>query len=318
MMPLLLVFETPVMGRKRKTAVRRIRHRYLEPVIVKASLFVAAILPRQISWLLACAAGWILAPIVSRHRSIMDVNIRNVALPLALDVKPSLVIRHTVASFLDFLHLSRRSDEFFRSVLTVRGEEYMHEALTFGKGVIAVTSHYSAWELIPRAVSLMGARVGVVGRKLWNPAVSAILDELRAKPGIELIDRGSQAMGLIRALRRNTAVGILIDQDTLTVDSRYVPFLGLEARTPVGPAGIALRSGVPVLTLHIARINRRRYLLTIDPVLDTSEMKKEEGILLLTAQLNSRIGEWIIEDPNQWVWFHKRWNRRPPGSRGLQ
>jgi|GEM_PF-456116 len=309
------------MGRKRNTALRRIRHRYIEPIIIRTGLFVAARLPGWASWFIACASGWIFSPFVSRYRSTMNVNIRNVAEPLSLAVQPSLVIRGLVASFFDFLFLSRKSDEYFRSAVTVRGEENIRQALKSGRGVIAITAHYSAWELIPRSVSLLGAKVGIVGRKLWNPHVSTLLDDLRAKPGIELIDRGSQAMGLIRALRNNTAVGILIDQDTLTVDSRYVPFLGLEARTPVGPAGIALRSGVPVLTLHIARTARRRYLLTIDPVVETSCMEKvsrEEGILLLTAQLNKRIGEWISEDPNQWVWFHKRWDRRPHGSGGLR
>jgi Kdo2-lipid IVA lauroyltransferase/acyltransferase len=234
-------------------------------------------------------------------------------------VKPSLVVRNMLNGFFDFLYLSRVSDDRFRSLVEVSGEEHLIEALSRGKGLLAITAHYSAWELIPRAVVLMGARVGVVGRKLWNPGVSRILDGIRSRHGVQLIDRSSSASGLVRLLRSNTAVGILIDQDTKKVESRFIPFLGLEAETPVGPSGIALRKGVPILTLHIAGKGKRRYLLTIDPPVETAAMEERNGIDELTGLLNERIGEWIRRDPNQWVWFHDRWNRRPSASfSGLQ
>jgi len=306
------------MANLRFNPVRELRHRWLEPLFTRFLLFTAGFIPPAVAWIISGAVGWIAGPFLSRRGSVMDINVRNVAEPLGLKVSPFRVIRNMTAAFLDFLYLSRRSDSVFSSLVEVRGAEHMLKAMEQGRGVIAVTGHYSAWELIPRAVLLLGVRTGVVGRKLWNPRVSAVLDELRSKPGIELVDRGAPASRLIRLFRDNTAVGILIDQDTLTVESRFIPFLGLEARTPVGPAGIALRFGVPVLTLHIARKGKRGYLLTIDPVLGTAGMQGEQGTAELTEKLNGRIGEWIVEDPDQWIWFHKRWNRRPPGASGLR
>lgn len=306
------------MATGKRSFLRKARHRWLEPLLIRVVLFLGKIIPGSVSWAIAGILGWIIGPFLSRGGSILDINTRNVAQPLGIRVTPSRMVRYTIASFLDFLNLSGRSDTAFSSLVEVQGADHMLKALERGKGVIAVTAHYSAWELIPRAVSLIGARVGIVGRKLWNPRVSAVLDELRARPGIELVDRGASATGLIRLFRKNTAVGILIDQDTVAVESRFIPFLGLDARTPVGPAGIAIRFGIPVLTLHIARKGKRGYLLTIDPELETSGLQGEEGIRKLTEELNRRIGEWIIEDPDQWIWFHKRWNRRPSGAVGLR
>ncbi|PIE51134.1 hypothetical protein CSA37_13315 [Candidatus Fermentibacteria bacterium] len=297
---------------------RKFRHRYLEPAA--ASLLIAAgkYCPRFIARFAALIGGFAAAPFLARKGSRMDVNIRNVAVPLGLKVTSRKLAGNMMLGFMDFLRSSRLSDEKFRELVQVRGAEHLTGALREGKGVIAITAHYSAWELIPRAVSLLGASVGVVGRKLWNPRVSSALDRLRAEPGIALVDRGAPATGLIRLLRKNTAVGILIDQDTITVESSFQPFLGLAARTPVGPAGIAIRYGVPILTLHIASRGKSGYLLTIDPVFDTDDFTGANGIELLTAELNRRIGEWIIDDPDQWIWFHKRWDRRPPGSSGLR
>ncbi len=297
---------------------RKFRHRVLEPAITKLILFIGRYCPGFITHTFASLAGFFAGPFISRAGTVLDVNRRNIAIPLGLKVNAYQVVNSTACCFFDFLRFSRFSDDHFKRVVEVQGREHILNALEKGRGVIAITAHYSAWELIPRAVSLLGARVGVVGRKLWNPRVSQELDNLRSKPGIELIDRGASAVGLIRSLRRNTAVGILIDQDTITVESRFIPFLGLEARTPVGPAGIALRYGVPILTLHIARKSKTRYLLTIDPVVNTEGFQNEDGVEKLTAELNRRIGEWIVEDPDQWIWFHKRWDRRPPGSDGLR
>jgi KDO2-lipid IV(A) lauroyltransferase len=113
-------------------------------------------------------------------------------------------------------------------------------------------------------------------------------------------------------------VGILIDQDTMGVESDFVDFLGLAARTPVGPARIALRFDIPILTLHISRNGHGRYTVTIDEPLDLDRYREDDGVIKLTADLTARIEEWVIEDPQQWVWIHERWARRPGWAPGLQ
>ena len=238
--------------------------------------------------------------------------------PRGLNVKLSRVYRNLLRGVLDFARLNRVSDEVFRQVVTVRGEENMRKALEKGRGVLAITAHYSAWELIPRAVALQGHRVGVVTRKLAHGRASAFFDEMRARHGAVLIDRGSGIARLMRTLRDNTAVGILIDQDTMGVESDFVDFLGLQARTPVGPAQLALRFGIPVLTLHISGSSEGKYELTIDEPLDLSVYEGEKGYLRLTADLTGRIEEWIREDPEQWIWIHERWARRPDWAPGLR
>ena len=218
----------------------------------------------------------------------------------------------------DFINLNYRSDDEFRRVVEIRGEEHMQAALSLGKGIIAITAHYSAWELIPRAILLLGHKVGIVSRELSDRETSEYFNRLRARCGTKLIDRGGGISRLMRVLRDNTAVGILIDQDTLGVDSDFVDFMGLPARTPVGPSQLAVRFGIPVLTLHISRGEGGKYTLFIDEPLDLSEYEGDNGYIKLTADLTGRIEEWVREDPEQWVWIHERWARRPGWAPGLR
>ncbi|MCD4701462.1 MAG: lysophospholipid acyltransferase family protein [Candidatus Aegiribacteria sp.] len=275
-------------------------------------------MPRKLIWVNACLFGLIASLIPGRSRRIFRINEKHIIRPCGLKVRLSHVYRYIISGMTDFIHLNFRSDDEFRREVEIRGEEHMEAALSLGKGVIAITAHYSAWEIIPRAVQLMGHKIGIVTRKLAHKETSEYFNSLRARYGTELIDRGSGIARLMRVLRDNTAVGILIDQDTMGVESDFVDFMGLPARTPVGPSQLALRFGIPVLTLHISRGENGKYTLHIDEPLNLSEYEGDKGYIKLTADLTGRIEEWIREDPEQWVWIHERWARRPGFAPGLR
>lgn len=262
--------------------------------------------------------GRLAAASPSRANVLIDRHKRNIMEPNGLAASASDIYRYALMGLLDFLHLSYRGDRVFGGIVRVEGERNMSSALACGRGVLAFSAHYGAWELIPRAVALLGHRVGVVGRKLSHPALTGALDRLRGRPGVRTVDRGDGAAPVVRMLRENTAVGVLIDQDTKGVEGRFVDFLGRAAFTPIGPAMIAVRLGVPVVTLHIRLLEDSTYLLRIDERMDTEGLEGERGAVVLLERLNRRIGEWIREDPRQWIWFHERWCRRPDGDAGLR
>jgi KDO2-lipid IV(A) lauroyltransferase len=244
---------------------RRFRHSLLLP-LVKFFAFMARIMPRKLIWVTSSVFGLIASMMPGKSRKIFKINEKHIIHPCGLRVRLSHVYRFIISGMSDFIKLNYRSDDEFRQIVDIQGEEHMQAALSLGKGVIAITAHYSAWELIPRAILLLGHKVGIVSRELSHRETSEYFNNLRARCGTELIDRGGGIARLMRVLRDNTAVGILIDQDTLGVDSDFVDFMGLPARTPVGPSQLAVRFGIPVLTLHISgNIHFRLMNLWISP-----------------------------------------------------
>ncbi|MBD3368996.1 hypothetical protein GF402_01380 [Candidatus Fermentibacteria bacterium] len=290
--------------------LRGLRHALAVPLL-KAGIGLAVICPRWLLWKLAGLLGFLASLPPVRSNRIIRRHRRAVMEPRGMTVRTRDVYRYILGGVLDFLHLSYRSDDRFLEVVRVEGGHRLTDSLKKKKGAIVVTAHYGAWELMPRVPVLLGCKTAVVGRKLWQSGPNRILNRLREKPGVTVVDRSAGIMPIVRQLRENAALGVLIDQDTGAVQHDYVEFLGRPARTPTGPSGIALRMGVPVVPLHIRRLPDSTYLLRIEEPIDPVSYQGETAVADLTRELNRRIETWIEEDPRQWIWFHRRYKKTP-------
>jgi KDO2-lipid IV(A) lauroyltransferase len=116
---------------------------------------------------------------------------------------------------------------------------------------------------------------------------------------------------LIRVFKENRILGILIDQDT-DVESVFVDFMGRPAWTPTAAASMALRFGAPLLFGYIRRGENNRHTITVEGPLELMRTGDDEkDIIANTAMLTKKIESCILENPEQWVWMHRRWRRQP-------
>ena len=132
----------------------------------------------------------------------------------------------------------------------------------------------------------------------------------RAHLGIENIARGSAAAPrqLLGFLRRGTALAVLIDQDT-NVEGVWAPFFGKPAYTPSGIWTLARRFDAVVLPMFMARLSDGRHRHFIEAALPMGD-----DVVDAVGRMNQRIEAHIRRFPEQWVWMHRRWRRRPPGE----
>jgi len=177
-----------------------------------------------------------------------------------------------------------------------------------GRGVLIVTGHCGNWELLAAAINCRGLGMRVVARALDEPELQDLLVALRSRFGSATIERGrpGAARELLRALREG-ALGMLIDQDT-RVEGVWVPFFGRPAYTPVGAAKVALRPDVAAVPAFIERRPDGTHLARFLPPLD---LPPDETAA--TALMTRAIEDQVRRRPEQWVWMHRRWRRRPPG-----
>ncbi len=197
-------------------------------------------------------------------------------------------------------------------VVDIAGAEKIERARAAGKGVVYVTGHIGNWELMAHAVAAQWP-LSVIAAPLEPEPVNDMIVALRAGLGVQTVLRGRPGASreLIRCFRENRILGILIDQDT-DVESVFVPFMGRPAWTPTAAATMALRFGAPIVFGYIRRTAKGRHAIVIEGPLELVKTgDPEKDITANTARLTAMIEACIREEPEQWVWMHRRWRRQP-------
>lgn len=184
--------------------------------------------------------------------------------------------------------------------------ETLEAARAEGRGVILVTAHLGAWERLAASLVEAGFPLTTPVRVSYDPRLEAhVVGPLRALRGVSAIDRDAPGTprALVRALRAGEIAGFLVDLDT-RVSSVPAPFFGCEARTPSGPARLALQLGAPVVAAFATRDGIAVELLR--PASARGEASHEAVTELVTA-MNRSIERAIRREPTRWIWMHDRW-----------
>lgn len=219
-------------------------------------------------------------------------------------------------SYFETLNFSKLSKDELWQLVKLEGKEHLEVALAQGKGVLCISAHLGNWELIPAYISrCLGKKSNVVARRINNEGINTSLLELRSQWGVNTILRDSgfaTQRQILRVLARNEILGLLMDQDA-NVDGVFVDFFGRPAYTPKGPLILALATGAAILPIFTTRQADNTHKITFLPIYQINLTgDKKADILYNTAQLNQIIEAQIRQTPDQWVWMHQRWKRKPP------
>ena len=253
--------------------------------------------------------GWALAQ-RDRKRALEHLGLAFPELPA--DARRRLArasFRHFGAMLLECLWMREREPAELGRRVAIEGWREVETARDGARPVLILTGHCGNWELLAAALNARGLGMAVVARELEDPGLQRALLGLRARFGTRTIVRGTPgaARELLRTLRSGGALGMLIDQDT-RVEGVWVPFFGRPAWTPVGAAEIARRLGAAVLPTFIERRPDGRHRAVVHPALELPADPVDA-----TARMTACIEEQIRRVPEQWVWMHRRWRRRPEG-----
>jgi KDO2-lipid IV(A) lauroyltransferase len=179
-----------------------------------------------------------------------------------------------------------------------------------GRGVLVATAHLGNWELSAFAHALMTEPMNVMVRPLDNPLLDHLIETRRTLSGNRLILKKDAARLVVRALKNNEAVGILIDQNTAAAEGVFVDFFGRLACAGTGFVKLANHSGAAVLPgFALWDEKQRRYTLRFYPQIAlTGDVQQD------TQNIQASIERVIRDNPDQWMWIHRRWKTRPDGE----
>ena len=276
-------------------------------------------LPRK-AWLAFCGALGSLAYYFAGETRGLTLKHLRMAFPEKSDKEITTLAKST------FKMLGKNSGDILRSsrkvktlkdleeILITYGFENYEQAHAKGKGIVFVTCHLGAFDLMVTNMAMRGLNPNIVGTPLKDKKLNDLLWEYRNAHGAIATERGRETFRMIKVLKSGGSVALLIDQDT-KVKTVFVDFFGMKAATPAGATVLAMKTGALVVPSYIYLGKDGMHHMHLLPHIPMRMSGDEEGDLVYNTQLlTSFIEDQIRNHPDQWVWMHERWKTRPEGN----
>jgi KDO2-lipid IV(A) lauroyltransferase len=220
---------------------------------------------------------------------------------------PSRIVRK------NFMNMGRWVSEVVRcyygrgdglvSDVRVIGGQHFEEAKARGRGVLVITAHCGNWELSSLAFSARVDRLVVVARRQNNSYMDRFIVRAREGYGAEVIYKQGALRKLIAALKEGKTAAVLIDQAVVPAEGMLADFLGAPAWTIRAPVALANRTGAALVPAFMRDTGDGHEIICQPAV----ELSGDEAGDVRT--LNSCVESFIRENPDQWLWIHRRWKR---------
>jgi len=219
----------------------------------------------------------------------------------------------------EFSHFPELTPANISKYVIYDGYENFAEGVRRGKGVLFLTGHFGAWELSSFAHSIYGHPMKFVVREIDNPRVEKLISSYRTRGGNAPVSRRNASRDILKALRNNETVGILMDQNTVREEGVFADFFGIPAATTPAVATFALRTGAAVIPgFLIWDESLQKHRLRFDPPLELIHTgDRATDIIQNTKMFNQVLENYVRQNPDQWLWIHRRWKTRPEGSPSL-
>jgi len=168
-------------------------------------------------------------------------------------------------------------------------------------------AHLANWELLSWAV---GARLGESVLVYRRPKVDPLARELariRARSSSTLIPADADTFFKVKAaLERGAALGMIVDEHY--AQGIDVVFFGRPCKVNPLLARFARRYDCPIRGGRIVRLPAGRFRFEVtDPIAAPRDAAGKLDVAMTMQMITSIIEGWIRENPDQWIWLHRRW-----------
>jgi len=188
-----------------------------------------------------------------------------------------------------------------------------------GNGIVFMTMHFGNWDLGAAILVLNGFSLSAIADEFPNPRLNRLVIGSRRHLGMNIIPVGRMGPGILRALRNNDVVALLVDVPRAEggVD---VEFFGATIRVSDGPARIALRAGASVVAATVPRLDCWTDAVgaEIAPIAFEATGDAEADVRGLTQAVFTNLEGLVRRHPEQWYIFRNLWleDRRAPVKAG--
>ncbi|MFO8056834.1 MAG: hypothetical protein R6V10_06030 [bacterium] len=288
--------------------------------VIKFFLVIGRIVPAEITFFWMKVLVRIVYPFLRKRRKIMLWNLEHA---LGDETTPEererIAFRSMENLFLamgELLHLEKIMSQFDRR-FTWEGKEIVDRYIAEGRGFFVFGGHYGGWTLPSIAPAMFPelSAVNMVARPLRNPYLDGILHYLAGKFKGKVVTTRGTGREITDAIDNGELVGLYMDQESRRSQGIFVKFFGKDALSHVVPGYLAWKHDIPLIPFWIPRTKPGHFhVIFREPLQYELTDDPEENNRRVTQAIAAEVERTIRERPEQWLWAHSRWRRRPDGT----
>lgn len=264
--------------------------------------------------------GSIMYRVDRKHRERALYNLRR-SFPNMPDQQRQIMakrsMQHLVMLGVEVLFTTRmiRLDSWRRYVELHNLSEALELLLRGRTPVLMLTGHYGNWEILGYVLATLGFESAAVARPLDNPYINEWLLGVRQKQGHRILDKKGATAEVGDILAAGGTVGFIADQNA-GAKGMFVDFFGRQASTYKSIGLLAMRYNCPVIIGYARRLGDRfRFRMGVQDIIYPRDWENEpDPLRYITQRYTKAIEQFVIDDPGQYLWVHRRWKTRPKGE----
>jgi len=282
---------------------------------VRVFSFLFRLIPISLGLWIGRRLGQLAYLLNARRRAVAYRNLRAAFGPEMSRRDINRIIRrmyqNLMQTLVEVLTFPRLSKGYAEKYVSLEGTENIERAAETGRGMIFLTGHFGNWELLGVNAALKGYPMLVLAREQKHSRLNDLLNSYREITGCRVVKKGFALREMITALRNNSIIGMLVDQDA-GKRGVFVDFFGRKTSTAHGPMSFALKTGAAILPVFIERRRGPYHRVYVERPLEIEKTRDVQADIANGLQKFAAILEsYVRRRPDQWLWIHKRWKSTP-------
>ena len=280
-------------------------------ILLKIKSKIFCLLPRKLSLFIGKVLGLFLYYLVPIRKRVALINLKT-AFPSKKHKELNDILKKCYIHFgilvSEFLRLPKLNKTKISNMINL--DSHTKKLLDKNNPSIIMTGHFGNWELFLPLLGYNNYRVSGVAQIQKNKSGQKFFNWLRKCTNTNVIQKKESISAINKSLNDGNYLLLVSDQyagKKGTINN----FFNTPTSTPKGAAIFNAKKNVPIILIFIFMNPDYTYSLYSKPlVIESNNQSNDEQIININQYYNDELENIIKKYPEQYFWFHKRWDRK--------
>ncbi|MBT3571027.1 MAG: lysophospholipid acyltransferase family protein [Flavobacteriales bacterium] len=270
-----------------------------------------SLLPYPLLYLLSDIIFLIMYRVIGYRKEVVFTNLKN-SFPNKSKQELKKIMsdfyRHLCDIIMESVKGFTISEKQLRKRLIIKNPEFSNYFADKGQSIIFVGGHYNNWEICAQAFAMYSNHkcIGIY-KPLSNAFINEKIYTSRSKYGMHLISM-KQTKKSFEDGDEPKAIVFGSDQNPANPKrAHWMQFLNQDTSVLFGVERYAKEYNWPVVFVSISKVKRGHYEVEYSLITDKPTEHPHGKI---TEDFTKRLEQDIINQPQYWLWSHKRWKHK--------